>query len=269
MSGVDQVTGCKICGRTLVRKQKIYCSYTCKWKDTHKSVLVCRNCGKTFELWPSEAKRRFVEFCDVACKLEFSDREVKRLRSEGKPLISVLENSVICNVCGRKIKTVGSHMGTHGVKTMGMGHLERNLILGIGLGERAVPPTVQERMRDTARIENIPERGGPIGVDWHRVAHLRSGFPVPESVRETCIKNAHAAHEAACVNAICKGCGKQFVTRRAFGRKYCSTKCAKNQIMKRYDQIVSLRESGHSYRSICNLLGVSRHVIKSAVAFHK
>ncbi len=198
---MDHLT-CEICDRPL-NKGKKFCSLECKGLAERKSrlILTCKHCGKEFWLHPSVAKRRPTDFCNVKCAIAFSEIEVQRLRSQGLPLIEVFDDYCLCKICGETLKVPGSHLKTHGVRTFGMGHLERNLVLGLGLGERALPKTVLDIMSARAKISNFGESrhtGGHTDVDYFKLASLRLGFPIPQAVKEACVKNAHEAHERAC-----------------------------------------------------------------------
>ncbi len=170
-----------------------------------KWSFACRYCGKIFEIHPSEAKRRpeAADFCQISCRLQFSEREVKRRRSEGLPLIDVTYDSVRCLICGRTYSAIGCHMDTHGVHLRGLNHYERNLALGLGCGERAVPEIHLARMRETGSLDYFGSRrnpGGKIMGDEQAAyqARLRAAFPCTDYQLAVLKQNARKMHEKAC-----------------------------------------------------------------------
>lgn len=196
---------CKQCNRPLNKRQKQYCSYTCKWEGSKETLkLTCRFCGKGFELYPSVFKKQHgLEFCAKECELAFSDREIKVLRAAGIPLLSTVSRDVIkCNVCGLEGRNLGIHFATrHGINARGLNKFERAIVFGIGLGERTVAPSLRDEMvqrGDAGNFGDSRKMGGVLNIDYQRQADLRALFPVPVAVTETCLRNSLNRHEEAC-----------------------------------------------------------------------
>jgi predicted RNA-binding Zn-ribbon protein involved in translation (DUF1610 family) len=229
---------CQHCGGPLKRDGR-YCSYACKYEASKRSVsLVCPNCGKTFSVRPSELRpgRNSAIFCTRHCALRWSEERVRSLRAEGKPLIVVDKDAITCSVCGEVLKTIGAHFLRHGLSTRNMGHLERNLLMGLECGARCVPEKIRERMRENADIRNFGDRRRKGGPDngWERVALLRALVPLPRPTREkismTCIKNAWSQHVAACTTRTCGFCGNGFKVNRGNPRVRCPD-CVKARLV--------------------------------------
>lgn len=222
------MVNCKQCGCKIVSyrasRTPVYCSVRCRSESQRsKWEFACRFCGKTFLVHPSAAKERpeLSDFCRIACRIEFSEREIKRRRLENLPLIQVNRDSIQCLICGRSYRVIGTHMGTHGLNTRHLNHHERNLALGLGCGARAVPDSVLDRMRIRGMSINYfgdKRHHGSTNTDHAYMASLRASFPITDVQVATLSQNAKIQHEKACARRIrlervgfkiCAECGQR------------------------------------------------------------
>lgn len=65
---------CKFCGKTFYRSsRRVYCSKECMIKSFKKSkaIIICLNCGKTFQGQRHKADRKF---CCAECSYEYHSK---------------------------------------------------------------------------------------------------------------------------------------------------------------------------------------------------
>jgi hypothetical protein len=93
---------CPICESPILKEGNAFCSVRCR--NTHnarqhksnKTKKVCKVCGKTFYVFPSDDKRHNIAYCSNACK--------------GKDMSQVLRNTIVeltCQQCGKTYQTRG------------------------------------------------------------------------------------------------------------------------------------------------------------------
>lgn len=247
-------------------------------------ILTCKYCGKEFSVENSYYRRNSKlwdsnPFCSLQHRMEFAEAEIKRLRSSNEPLIEVGVDDILCRVCGMRLKSIGSHMSmVHGVETKGIGHLARNILLGLKHGERAVTSRMINQMRDRAR--NDPNFYLPTvtindyKINWSEIGKLRSLIKPSDDVVTRCIQNAHASHEAACSRREerrCWSCGELFRCRNTEPSKNCA-RCRHLAHIARMTkgntlspEIASLYSRGIGTRAIASMLGINRKTVQRVV----
>lgn len=194
---------CKQCGKPLGRRQKSFCSYGCANEALRDRVeYTCRYCGRVFSLKPSQAKMRAIEgICSVECGLRWSEPIVRKMLADGLALITVDNDSVRCEICGTRLRTMGSHMQSHGVQTSGMCHLERNIALGLKAGQRAMPSDMLSKVREDAlkhnRLDRFPRFSGCV-ADTKRTGQLWSMVKLSDLQLRNLRFYSAIHHEEAC-----------------------------------------------------------------------
>jgi hypothetical protein len=262
---------CEVCGgsyRTKPNERLRFCSAACyhKWKKgkpvsegsrlallesnrrrkgeyRERASLICPNCGKHF-VRARTYFGRSSEFCTRTCQYEWADRRAQALHESGQPLLSIGEEAVTCNICGRTMEQVGRHFAAiHGMDVRHrMTHTERSHLYNLTQGERLISHRLRERLREIAIARDSGSQ-----FDGHRTpeTHLaateamRTLAPLRREVRKSqkqeevierfaqgALRATYEKHVRACRTSTCPQCGKEWTHPASTKRTFCSVACS-------------------------------------------
>lgn len=164
-----------------------------------------------------------------------------------KSVITITEHAIICNLCGKHLKSLSNHMLSHGYDNIGkrISRSQRLALYGLPAGSRLAIKSLRQHMSDvTSRDPKHPCVGGAQRTDrmvplegWSRFGPVRFRNPPP-----------------------CLTCGKVFKPKhRDVNTKYCSQECA-GQTMRisqeDLERIKKMRASGRLLKEIGDEFGV-------------
>lgn len=172
-----------------------------------------------------------------ACQLVAS-HEGRHKSNERRSLVTILEDYLICNICGAHLGTVGLHMLVrHGIDTRGMNRSERAHVYGIRQGDRLSPATVRAKARQVA-------------VEGGNALRVR---PFLEAARKTNRRKRVARAPSS---------AKQEATRKAVdGAVMRIPKLSFAQQL----AALSLSRSGSTQRRIAQMMDVSQATVRKAI----
>lgn len=202
----------------------------------------CVKCGKLFTPAGNWYQRNGQITCTVECRSLYERARVDAIVGKGIPLVTMMDDHCICNICGAKVILPGRHLS--GIHKLPLGkHLslsERQVIYGFTQGYRCVPQAQSDKLRERGLHPN----------NMARMAGLRAGISSETSECPPHVVRAPRSHlqrdaermrkinllavavrkRDGNVTAACIICKNAFmVTRYIYeskGTKTCSHECA-------------------------------------------
>lgn len=203
----------------------------------------CIRCGKQFTPEGNWYQRNGQITCTVQCRSLFERARVDAIIGKGIPLVTMMDDHCICNICGAKVIMPGRHLS--GIHLLPLGKQlslsERQVIYGITQGSRCIPPAYSEMLRERglgaknmARMVTLRNlrRGESSGCPPHVVMAPRSSLQRDaERMRKINLLAVESRKRDGNVTAKCTICDKEFRVNRYVYKtkrtKTCSPECAK------------------------------------------
>lgn len=202
----------------------------------------CVKCGKQFTPEGNWYQRKGQITCTVQCRSLFERARVDAVVGKGIPLVTMMDDHCICNICGAKVTLPGRHLS--GIHLLPLGkHLslsERQVIYGFTQGSRCVPQAHSDMLRERGlRSENMARmsslralcRNETSGCPPHIVKAPRSSLQRDRiRMRKINLLAVESRKRDGNVTVACTICKTEFkVTRYVYKTKHtktCSHECA-------------------------------------------
>ena len=210
--------------------------------NTKTRMRVCKFCSKIFyskAKWHYSMKRD--NFCCGECKRDYFRAQMQRLRDDGIPIVKFEPPYMICSLCGKALKVIGTHFKrSHGLEP---GHKmtkqERQYYLSCPRGTAFVADDSLRdlwsqnalTMRESGILKN-PKTGNIAGSRSRMFRSMvsASAVQIESFMHGPMQKGIELAKERACeirnqIKTTCDQCGKEFTDQASKNRKYCSIIC--------------------------------------------